>query len=152
MKRPLYFAVFILTLLMHLDTMQAQEFSLEWLAGTWQRIDEKPGRLSFEKWELNAGKLTGKGWTMTGQDTSFVEILALLPVDSDWFYEATVAHNEGAVRFKLEEQSEGYFVAENKKHDFPRFIRYQLLPGGSEMKVTIGDDQRSIDFKFVKTE
>jgi hypothetical protein len=123
--------------------------SLYWLVGTWNRTNTKPGRSATEYWEKTpANELTGKGITLRGQDTVFVEKFSLIAKDNALFYVADVPENKKAIYFKVTEASSTGFVCENPEHDFPKKITYELT--GNKLKAQISGDGKAIDFLFEK--
>src|SRR5688572_6387744 len=91
---------------------------LEWLVGTWNRTNAKPGKSSHERWEkTNELELRGVGVSMQGKDTTFVEKITILIKDNNIYYVADVPENEKPVYFKLVEISNSGFVCENPQHD-----------------------------------
>jgi hypothetical protein len=121
----------------------------DWLEGTWNRTDVKPGHSEHERWEkLSDTEWQGFGVTMKGKDTAFVEKLKLVIKDDNIYYAADVAENKGIVYFKLTEIAQDSFVCENPEHDFPKKIAYQK--DGSKIKATISGNGKSIDYWFEK--
>ena len=122
---------------------------LEWLVGTWNRTNSKPGKSSYERWEKsNEFELRGIGITLQGKDTAFVEKITIMIKDNSIYYVADVPENEKPVFFKLTEISSTGFVCENPEHDFPKKISYQL--NGVDLKAQISGDGKSIDYLFKK--
>jgi len=122
---------------------------LEWLIGTWNRTNVKPGKSSNERWEkTNKFELRGIGVAMQGKDTTFVEKITILIRDNNIYYVADVPENEKPVFFKLIEISDTGFVCENPEHDFPKKISYSLK--GTDLKAQISGDGKSIDYLFKK--
>jgi len=122
---------------------------LEWLTGTWMRTNAKPGRATTESWiKESPGKLVGKGVTLKGTDTAFVEKLQLIIKDDAIFYVADVKENKSLVYFKLTSITTNSFVCENPEHDFPKKIAYTLTDG--VLKAAISGNGKAIDYVFVK--
>ena len=122
---------------------------LEWLLGTWNRTNAKPGKSAHERWEkTNVFELRGIGVSMQGKDTTFVEKITILIKDNNIYYVADVPENKKPVYFKLVEISNSGFVCENPEHDFPKKISYQL--NGVELKAQISGDGKAIDYLFKK--
>jgi len=129
---------------------QNPEFNkLKWLTGTWIRTGLKAGQTGTETWSVtSATKLTGKGITMRGADTTVVEKLSLIVMDNDIFYVADVTGNPKPVFFKMTSITADSFVCENPQHDFPKKIAYTRVDGG--IHATISGDGKSVDYNFVK--
>jgi hypothetical protein len=123
--------------------------NFQWLTGKWERINIKAPKKAYEEWHLdNEGKLTGKGWMMIGQDTTFVEKLAIVERDDEWFYIADVSHNSEPTPFKMISWGKESFVSENPTHDFPKKISYSLE--NSVLTATISGNGKSMSFLFNK--
>lgn len=122
---------------------------LDWLRGDWVRTNQKPGRSGFETWK-SAGPTTmiGRGVTLKGSDTTFIEKIRIESRDGKIFYVADVPENRSEVWFEFTELTETGFVCENPKHDFPKKISYSV--NGDNLKATISGDGKSIDYLFTK--
>lgn len=145
-----FFLFILLTTLTISSHGQAGDFKkLEWLTGTWNRTNIKPGRTAHERWEkITDDKLRGYGVTIQGSDTVFLEKMTLLIKDNAIYYVADVPENQQPVYFKLTSVTSTGFVCENPQHDFPKKISYQL--DGANLKAQISGDGKSMDFLFRK--
>ena len=122
---------------------------LDWLEGTWMRINNKPGRSAHEKWQkISPSEWSGLGVNMNGSDTAFVEKLKLVIKEGAIYYVADIAGNKQPVYLKLTSIADDRFVCENAQHDFPKKISYEK--DGKKMKATISGDGKSIDYLFEK--
>lgn len=122
---------------------------LNWLIGTWQRTNTKPGQTSLETWRrISSEKFTGFGISMKGADTVFSEKLELVVKSDTVYYVADIAENKEPTFFKLTAITANGFVCENTAHDFPKKITYYL--SGNAIKATISGGAKSIDFDFIK--
>ncbi|HVI43916.1 MAG TPA: DUF6265 family protein [Chitinophaga sp.] len=122
---------------------------LQWLEGSWKRVNAKPGRAGYEHWKkVSPEEWKGYGITMKGRDTLFTEGLQLLVKDSELYYVATVAENKGPVYFRLTAVSENGFTCENPEHDFPQRITYNRE--GAQLKVVTSARDKAITFLFEK--
>lgn len=122
---------------------------LEWLVGKWIKVNTKPGRSGFERWEAtNPGSMKGLGLTLNGNDTVFIERLQLLARDNAIYYVADVDENKALTYFKLTAISNNGFTCEDPNHDFPKKIVYELA--GKKLKVTTSGNGKSTDFFFEK--
>ncbi len=125
---------------------------LAWLEGKWERTNAKPGTVAEEHWQRNTnGELRGIGFTKRGADTAFVERLVIKVIENEVYYSADVAHNQAPVLFKMITNDGNKVVFENKEHDFPNQISYELLENG-ELKAQISGKGRTIDFPFRRLE
>jgi len=122
---------------------------LDWLQGTWNRTNLKPGRSGHERWvKLSPTAWQGFGITMRGNDTAFVEKLQLVTKDGNIYYVADVPGNKGAVYFKFTAISANGFTCENPEHDFPKKISYQKE--GNMIKARIEGDGKAMDYEFTR--
>ncbi len=145
--------LFVIGLLLIVQYSHAQVNSdlkkISWLEGKWERTNTKPGKKGFELWtRVSATEWNGKGVSLTGTDTTFVEKLKLVVRDGTPYYVADVPENQKEVLFKFTELSDNGFVCENPQHDFPKKISYQK--DGDKLKAVISGDGKSIEYVFVK--
>lgn len=131
------------------EKIQKDFKKLEWLQGTWNRTNSKSGQTGTETWALvSPEKLTGKGITMKGTDTLFMEKLDLIIKDGHIYYVANIPGNSAPVFFKLTALSGNAFTCENPENDFPKKIAYKLQD--KKLKATISGGGKSIDYDFVR--
>jgi hypothetical protein len=122
---------------------------LHWLAGRWERTNNKPGQSGSETWSgVSAGKMSGFAVTLKGKDTVFVERSTLEIKGDDIFYNALVTGSAKPVPFKLTSVTDDSFVCENPQHDFPKKISYKLT--GNRIYATISGNGKTIPYNFVK--
>jgi len=120
---------------------------LDWLEGTWMRINNKPGRSAHEKWQkISSSEWSGMGVNMSSGVTAFVEKLKLVIKDDNIYYVADIVENRVPVYFKLTSITNDGFVCENPDHDFPKKISY--LKDGEKLAATISGNGKSIDYLF----
>ncbi|WP_127128496.1 DUF6265 family protein [Pseudoflavitalea rhizosphaerae] len=151
MKKLIFFLPFIAGyLITEAQTVTASPENikkLDWLTGTWNRLDMKPNRSGSERWEkISPTEWQGWGVSMKGKDTSFVEKLRIIAKDNLIFYVADVKGNKDVVYFQFVSLSEDHFVCENPSHDFPKRIEYKLR--GNQLQASISGDGRTIPFLF----
>lgn len=139
---------FTLLVALSVNAQKLKDFS--WLEGIWERQNTKPGTMAYEVWKKHGKLLMGKGLTLRGSDTVFVEKLRLVNIEGAWNYTAEVSHNAGPTYFKITSWSEDGFVSENPEHDFPKKIEYKL--DGDLLTATISGDGKEIPFLFIKKE
>jgi hypothetical protein len=132
------------------NNQTTQDFKkLNWLMGTWNRTDTKPGRSGHERWEkINANELSGFGVNFKGADTTFMEKLHIVIKEDQIYYVGDVPENQKPVYFKLTEITDTGFICENPEHDFPKKISYQL--DGKKLKAQISGNGKAIDYLFEK--
>jgi hypothetical protein len=102
------------------------------LEGIW-KMTTKKGAIC-EEWK-KAGKnyLQNKAYMIKGSDTLITERVALTRTAGGIFYTSTVEdqNNKQPVSFKMVSASANIFIFENREHDFPKRIVYQLLSADS---------------------
>ncbi|HWA35538.1 MAG TPA: DUF6265 family protein [Cyclobacteriaceae bacterium] len=152
MKKIVPFLVFVLS---HttafgqapLKNAEADFKKLSWLEGAWTRTNSKPGRTGIEEWRHSGDhELIGRGITLKGADTAFVEKLKIVVKDNTLYYVADVPENKSVVYFKFTELTGNSFVCENPSHDFPKKIAYKL--DGSKLTAVISGGDKSIPYTF----
>ncbi len=122
---------------------------LDWLQGSWIRINSKPGRTTYETWQkISADEWNGQGVNMKGTDTVLVEKIKLIIKDDAIYYVADVPENKEPVYFKLIEITDNGFICENAQHDFPKKISYQKE--GDKLRAIVSGNGKSIDYLFIK--
>ena len=120
---------------------------LEWIIGNWQRTNAKPGRSGVEIWKKISGtEFSGRGISLKGTDTAFVEKLKIIVKESDVFYVADVPENKGLVYFQLTASTAITLTFENTSHDFPKKIFYKV--NGNKLKAIVSGDGKSIEYLF----
>jgi len=112
------------------------------------------GRI-VESWKMdNGSRMAGISFSISNTgDSTLLETIKLYESAGIVYYEPTGngAGNDTTVSFKLISAINGIFVFENKDHDFPQRISYQLL---SENKVlawiegTVNGKFRKIEFPY----
>jgi len=109
----------------------ASTVAIEGLYGDWLDIQDSGRTYVHEHWELGAdGTPSGLGYVLSGNDTVFIEHLALLTLRDTLHYAVSVGSQGGpAVLFKLiHDQDSLVFV--NPQHDMPQRIVY--TPAGPD--------------------
>lgn len=117
---------------------QALSDMFAWLPGTWElQESEFP---TFEVWAFtHEGSLSGESYQVKAGEKHLSETFRIYQHGQAIFYEATVpTQNEGrSIVFRLHTSADSSYHFENPAHDFPQFIRYQLLRTG-HLQVEIG--------------
>lgn len=130
------------------DTLRTID-TLDWLIGTWNRTNAKPGRSGVEMWKkISDTELHGRGISMKGGDTTFVEKLKIVVKENEIYYVADVPENDKLVYFKFTQLTDHGFTCENVEHDFPKMIRYEST--GSKLTATISGNGKRIEYLFEK--
>lgn len=132
------------------DTNKQKFKKLEWLVGKWTRTNPEVGQSGYETWtKVTDTKLVGKGVTLKGKETIFLENLEFILKGNDIFYSVVVTGEKQPTFFKLTALNTSGFTCENPKHDFPKKITYQR--NGKYVKATISGNGQSMDYNFVIT-
>ncbi|MNL40375.1 hypothetical protein D3C87_1627190 [compost metagenome] len=130
------------------ESHQQKFKKLEWLQGKWIRTNAKAGQSGYEIWtKISDLKLSGKGVTLKGKETIFVENLEFIAKGNDIFYTVMVTGEKQPTYFKLTALSADGFTCENPAHDFPKKITYKR--SGKNVKAVISGNGQSMDYNFV---
>jgi len=126
--------------------LRSSEF--DWLLGDWQRLNDRPGRSTFEHWtKISDSEYQGLSYTLRNEDTIFKEHMKLLWDKSRWIYDVR-GGNEAPVLFIVIDQDSESFTCENQQNEFPRFIEYSLVD--QRLVVKISGAGQEITFSFIK--
>ena len=136
----------ILILLLTISSCQTKYKAnkLDFLIGNWERTNDKEGQKTYEIWNKD---FTGLGITLKNKDTVFKEILSIVSIN-DTLTLRVEAVNETATLFKITNQTDTSFVAENPTHDFPTKIKY--WSENKQLKAHVSNKEFGIDFVFEK--
>jgi hypothetical protein len=153
MKKLIFFLGFItISFLSEAQSVTASADNLkklDWITGTWNRLDMKPNKSGSERWEkISPTEWQGWGVSMRGKDTSFVEKLRIIAKDNLIFYVADVKGNKDIVYFQFASLGDDHFVCENPAHEFPKRIEYKLR--GNQLQASISGDGKTIPYLFEK--
>jgi hypothetical protein len=102
------------------------------LQGVWQ-MTTKRGIICEEWKKVNKDYLQNTGYIIKGSDTIINERVALTNTGNNIFYTSTVAdqNDKKPVAFKMTKAENNNFIFENRQHDFPKRIVYQLISSDS---------------------
>lgn len=112
------------------------------LVGNWERLDDTKGKKTYEIWNKD---YTGLGVTLKDNDTVFKEILSIVSINDSLTLKVEGV-NKTATLFKITNQTDTSFVAENPTHDFPTKIKYWLE--NKQLKAHVSNKEFGIDFVF----
>lgn len=130
---------------------QSSVDQVKWLEGNWRRTNSKAGQSGLEVWKkISSTELNGRGITMHGSDTAFIEKLRIIVRDGNLFYVADVPENQKLVYFRLTDIKQNSFTCENPDHDFPKKISYSL--DGNKLHATISGNGKSINYFFERND
>lgn len=129
-----------------------QDFNkLKWISGNWERVNNKAGQTGRENWErVSSSQFSGKGFTLNGADTVFIENLNLQIKGKSILYIVKMPGEITSTVFKITSVTDSSFVCENPQHDFPKKIAYFFR--NKRMNATISGNGKSADFIFVKAD
>lgn len=125
----------------------------EWLEGEWKMS----GKEAFEVWQIESDTaLIGGAFHLDGKDYVRDERIALIAKNDGFYYIPTVENQNGGmpVEFKIISQNGKGFLAENKLHNFPQQIGYELTGTDSLHAYISGNlrgKQKQIDFYYTRT-
>lgn len=129
-------------------------FPLERLVGKWQDVGRD--HTFFEQWKLVGDKhLRGKGYVMASSDTVFIERLEIKTKGDELLYRVGLSNKESdeLVEFRLTSETASRIVFENKNHDFPKKIIYEI-DDSSTMRVLLTGHEAGqyteIEFSFIQ--
>ena len=111
-----------------------------------------PEKSFIEEWHMeNDSSFTGNGYIVnesTG-DRFNSEQLRLNYRKNTWIYTAE-PNGTSSTEFKATEVGDDLLLFENKEHDFPQFIKYELISEDS-IQVVIGDTNTSKTWIMVRS-
>ena len=113
-----------------LDTVGPPRFvsHLEWMSGDWRSI--VGDTLKEERWgEPLGGLMIGTGRTLTGKRGCFFEYLRIEDRPDGLVYVASPL-GEGSTEFKFADGGPRRVRFENRQHDWPTAIEYELSDNG----------------------
>lgn len=123
MKRKTIFILFFIPLFGCVSEKPEMQ-NFEWIYGKWEMKTDSA--IFTETWEKNGEFLEGSGILTFGNDTLFKEILRIEKIGKHWVYIAS-AGNSAPVLFTLVDSLNGKWLFENKEHDYPQQIQYELI-------------------------
>jgi hypothetical protein len=107
----------------------AKEFkALHGLTGLW-KMDGTRGGL-YEEWQAGGdNQLKGRSYKIKNNDTVVLENVILSLQENDIFFTPVVhdQNNQQPVPFKLVSYNNNRYVFENKGHDYPQRVIYELV-------------------------
>lgn len=128
------------------DSFSNSEF--DWLLGNWQRLNDRPGRSTYEHWtKISNSEYQGLGYTLRNGDTIFKEHMKLHLDKGKWIFEVSGV-NEDPTLFPVTSKTQMSFTCENKKNEFPKFIEYSLID--KKLKAKIYGGGQEVLFSFAK--
>ena len=108
-----------------------QSLSFDWLLGSWERVNDPPGKQTFEYWEKSTDSLyKGMACTLKNGDTIWKERIHLYSVAKNWHFEVFVKNESKGTIFMITEIGQTDFTCENAQNEFPKKIEYKLVDSG----------------------
>ncbi len=147
--------IFMALLMLPLATVVQSESlrklkQMEWLLGNWTRTNARPGKSGFERWtRVSDTEWKGRGISLTGSDTTFVEKLRIVIENDKVYYVAEVPGNAKPVYFELTTVTPNSFVCENPSHDFPKRIAYEW--DGQVIRARVSSGDQGMDYVFKRS-
>lgn len=131
------------------DTLGSfSKYEFNWLLGDWQRMNDRPGRITYEHWtRISSSEYRGLGYTLRNGDTIFKEHIKLHLDQGKWIF-AVSGVNENPTLFQVTRTSRMSFTCENKENEFPKFIEYSL--NDRKLQAKISGDGQEVVFSFEK--
>ena len=108
----------------------------EFLIGKWEADFGK--FKYYEEWQKENNRFSGQGYRIKEGQIFNGEKLLLINIHGYISYIATVGKQQ-PILFALTESSENKYVFENKEHDFPQRIIYNVI-GENNIKVSVEGD------------
>jgi len=128
------------------ESLRISEFN--WLLGDWKRMNDRPGRSTFEHWtRISNSEYRGLGYTLRNGDTIFKEHIKLHLDKGQWIFEVSGV-NEDPTLFIVTKKAKRSFTCENEKNEFPKYIEYYL--DGRKLKARIFGGDQEVEFSFTK--
>lgn len=125
------------------------------LKGTWIMNSAK-GPI-YEEWKQDGTALKGRSYKLTGTDTVLFESIVLMQDDKGVYYIPSTENqnDKKPVTFTLISSENQRFVFENKLHDFPQRIIYQLVNSDSiaaRIEGTVKKESRFVDYNYKRVQ
>lgn len=127
---------------------KTEQNDFDFLLGNWERINDKAGKKTFEKWiKQNDTIYKGHSFTMQENDTVWQEFVTLSPIDGIWFYQVSMPDSNQSTDFKLTEKTNNAFSCENPENEFPKVINYSMKENNLYAEISAKENKVSFEFK-----
>ncbi|GGH73338.1 hypothetical protein HNQ91_003632 [Filimonas zeae] len=126
--KPVLFITLLTCCCFRITPAQTGIQQARWLLGSWQQQAGK--RIQTEEWkQLNDSTFAGRSYWLKGTDTVLLEQTTIVWRNRRLYYIPVVQgqNNEQPVQFTQAGITAGKLIFENKTHDFPQQISYQLI-------------------------
>lgn len=127
---------------------------LHGLTGLW-KMDGKRGAI-YEEWQVSGdNQLTGRSYKINNNDTMVLENVVISLQNNAIFYTPVVRdqNNQQPVPFKLISYNNNKYVFENKEHDYPQRVIYQLVSTNdlrARIEGTKNGKESGSDFNYMR--
>lgn len=140
-------SIFIIILVLFSCSIDASHF--DWLVGTWERTNGKPGTKTIETWEkLDHKTYKAISLVLNNKDTLYKEHCTIKKEGDYYYYIADVPQNPYPIKFKIVEFTDQSFKAVNPQHDFPKEITYKV--SDNKIIASISGGNKQVDYNFEK--
>lgn len=130
-------------------TIKSENF--DWLLGKWQRINEEPGKMTFENWrKINDSEYSGVGFTIQNSDTLSQEKMKIVETDGKWNLLVKTLEENEFVKFEMSKIEEDRFECKNDTLSFPKLIKYWKK--GGNLYALVSGDSLKLSFEFKRME
>ena len=148
-NRLLIIALLVLASCGTYGTYDTYRSSFDWLVGSWERTNGKPGTQTIESWEkIDANTYTGISVVLRNNDTVYKERASIKKENDTYYYIAEPQQNPEPTKFKITVFNNFSFKSENPNHDFPKEINY--MRQGDTIIASILGNGKKIDYNFKK--
>jgi hypothetical protein len=139
------------------SSFSAKDFKpLHGLTGLW-KMDTQRGTI-YEEWQVKGdGQLSGRSYNVKNNDTLVLEHVIISLQGDAIFYTPVVRdqNNQQPVPFKLISCNNNRYVFENKEHDYPQRVIYDLV-STNDLRARIegskGGKEMGSDFNYTRVE
>lgn len=151
MKTFLKFTLTLLTVFAFTMCNTKKNEPFDWLLGKWQRINDKPGRTTFENWEkASDSAYHGVGFTLQNGDTLSQEIMKIVKTNGKWNLFVKTPKEKEFIRFEMAKIQADNFECKNDTLDFPKLIKY--WKNGNRIQALVSGDSLELSFDFKRIE
>ena len=118
----------------------------KWIEGSWIRINNEEGQISYEHWNIEGDELNGLACTLEEGDTIFTEHMRIMSAGDSTIFRVIGVHDD-PVDFVLQKSGRRSFEARCEENEFPKSIAYSLRRDTLYALVAGGELQ--LDFVFI---
>ena len=128
----------------------SKDANFSWLLGSWERVNEKDGKQTFEHWKQTSKELyLGMGCTLKEGDTIWKETIELRKLGKNWNFEVKGKGELQPTVFTVTKIEKEGFVCENPENEFPKLISYKKSKTGLNAMISGGGPDITFDFKKI---